>query len=113
MTASIRKASAKSAKMRALTIVLSVMFISFILGSVIVKGQSTKSASSDNTYFTNITVDKGDTLWSIASQYIDYDYYDNIYEYMEQLRTLNNITSDNVYAGDNLIVIRYSDDSDN
>ena len=112
MTVSGRN-SGRTIRISAFSIILCVLAVSFILGSVIVKGQSKKTATSDNTYFTNITVDKGDTLWSIASEYVDYDYYDNVYEYMEQLKTLNNITSDDVYAGENLIVVYYSNPSDN
>ena len=59
--------------------------------------------------FTNITVDEGDTLWSIAQANIDYDYYDSIYDYMEQLKDINNLTTDDINAGDNMIVIYYAD----
>lgn len=113
MIAAVKKISAKSGKMFALAIMLCIIFVSFILGSVIVKGQSKKYVSPRDTYFTNITVDKGDTLWSIASEHIDYDYYDDVYEYMEQLRKINNLTSDNIYEGDKIIVVYYSDSSDN
>ena len=80
-----------------------------VLGSVIVKGQSKRHASASDTYFTNITVDEGDTLWSIAQANIDYDYYDSIYDYMEQLKDINNLTTDDINAGDNMIVIYYAD----
>ncbi len=41
---------------------------------------------------------------------MDYEHYDNIYEYMEHLTALNHLTSDNLYAGEHLIVTYYASD---
>ena len=102
MTAITRRSTMISYKAVIFAILFCIMLISFVLGSVIVKGQSKR-------HFTNITVDEGDTLWSIAQANIDYDYYDSIYDYMEQLKDINNLTTDDINAGDNMIVIYYAD----
>ena len=107
MTAITRRSTMISYKAVIFAILFCIMLISFVLGSV--KGQSKRHASASDTYFTNITVDEGDTLWSIAQANIDYDYYDSIYDYMEQLKDINNLTTDDINAGDNMIVIYYAD----
>lgn len=109
MTAITRRSTMISYKAVIFAILFCIMLVSFVLGSVIVKGQSKRHASASDTYFTNITVDEGDTLWSIAQANIDYDYYDSIYDYMEQLKDINNLTTDDINAGDNMIVIYYAD----
>lgn len=109
MTAITRRSTMISYKAVIFAILFCIMLISFVLGSVIVKGQSKRHALASDTYFTNITVDEGDTLWSIAQANIDYDYYDSIYDYMEQLKDINNLTTDDINAGDNMIVIYYAD----
>lgn len=109
MIARSGRSAAVSYKKLIFAVLFCVMFISFVLGSVIVKGQSKRNASSSDTYFTNITVNEGDTLWSIAEENIDYNYYDNVYEYMDQLKSINNLTTDNIQAGDNMIVVYYAD----
>lgn len=97
--------SAKSWRAVSFAILLMIILISFILGSVIVKAQN--NSSSSKAYYTNIVVDNGDSLWSIASEYMDSSRYDSIYDYMSELRALNNMTSDKLYAGDNLIIVYY------
>ncbi len=77
---------------------------------MIVKAKSSDKAQEQKLYYTNITVEKGDTLWKIAGEYMDYEHYDNIYEYMEHLTALNHLTSDNLYAGEHLIVTYYASD---
>lgn len=88
--------------------ILTVMLTAFLFASVIVKAQSGSSALNERIYYTNITVEKGDTLWKIAEEYIDYGHYDSIYEYMEHLTRLNHLTSDNLFAGEHLIVTYYA-----
>lgn len=89
-------------------VVLSVMLIAFLSASVIVRAQNGNKSLDERIYYTNITVEKGDTLWNIAEEYMDYGHYDNIYEYMEHLTKLNHMTSDNLYAGEHLIVTYYA-----
>ena len=51
---------------------------------------------------TKVYIQSGDTLWSIAEQYVP-DGVD-ICEYMYEIRQLNNMTSGDVYAGDVITV---------
>ncbi|MCM1309369.1 MAG: LysM peptidoglycan-binding domain-containing protein [Butyrivibrio sp.] len=87
---------------------LFLILAAFLCAGVIVRAQSENAPLNEKIYYTNVTVDKGDTLWNIAEEYMDYGHYDNIYEYMEHLTKLNHLTSDNLYAGEHLIVTYYA-----
>lgn len=102
--------AAFSHRTAATAVILSVMLAVFLLASVIVKAQSAGASQEQKIYYTNITVEKGDTLWKIAREYMDYGHYASIYEYMDHLAELNHLTSDDLYAGEHLIVTYYASD---
>ena len=60
-------------------------------------------------YYTSIYVESGDSLWSIASQYMTADY-DSIYEYMAEVKNINHLQSDFLKSGTRLCVPYYSSD---
>lgn len=109
MTA-IRANISKSYRIVIIGIVLAIMFVSFLCASVAVKAQGNPASANDKIYYTNIMVDNGDTLWDIASEYVNYDHYNSVYEYMNYLKELNNLTSDALYAGTHLMVVYYVPD---
>ena len=59
-------------------------------------------------YFTYHTVDKGDTLWSMAEEYIDYDYYKDIYEYVSEVKEINHMTDDTICLGQTIVIPYFS-----
>ena len=59
-------------------------------------------------YFTSIEIAAGDTLWSIAQEYGDAQYYASADEYIEEVKHTNHLTSDALIAGQFLIVPYYS-----
>ncbi len=59
-------------------------------------------------YFTYHTVDKGDTLWSMAEEYIDYDYYKNIFEYVSEVKEINHMNGDTVRIGQTIVIPYFS-----
>lgn len=54
-------------------------------------------------FYKSITIEKGDTLWEIAEQYLTDDY-TSVQEYVYALKEMNNMNSDLIFAGDKLIV---------
>lgn len=58
----------------------------------------------------SIEIQKGDTLWSIASDYIT-DEYEDVNEYIEEIKFSNGLTSDTIHAGNYIIVPYYTDAS--
>lgn len=58
-------------------------------------------------YYTEITVQSNDTLWDIACAHIT-DEYDDVNEYIDEIRTINSLYTDEICYGDKLIVPYYS-----
>ncbi|GEM_PF-3196861 len=81
-------------------------FLVLILVSlVIVKGSVSTDTSDSTRYYTSITVESEDTLWNIADRYNHGT--ENRQDYMQSIMQLNNMTSDMLYEGKNLIVYYY------
>lgn len=59
---------------------------------------------------TSVEIQKGDTLWSIASGYISEEY-DDMKEYIDEIMVSNGLASDNIKAGSYIIVPYYADTS--
>ncbi len=57
---------------------------------------------------TSVQIKKGDTLWSIAKSYISEEYND-IGDYIDEIKTSNGLTSDTIHAGNYIIVPYYAD----
>lgn len=72
--------------------------------------QSKKSEEKFNKYYISISIKKGDTLWSIASEYMTAEY-DNIEEYILEVKRINHISGDTIYTGRYLTVPCYSVES--
>ncbi len=98
----------RTVRMTILGFLFLALFAGFVFGSVIARTQSCMAQVNENKYFTNITVMEGDSLWSVAEQYMDEEHYSSIYDYMNELRKMNNLTSDNLYVGQNLVITYYS-----
>jgi len=87
-------------------IVAFVMIIVVGLSGIFVVNASNKTTNTECTrYYTSICVDSNDTLWSIAKEYRP----DNcdITGYIRDIKAINNMSSDTIYAGQNLIVYYY------
>ena len=69
-----------------------------ILGSNLLASSQSKASNEVNTYkyYTSIEVQKGDTLWTIAQQYYA--------SYIEEVKDMNQLTSDTIHAGEYLTV---------
>lgn len=58
-------------------------------------------------YYTDITVERGDTLWDIAQEYITDDYA-SVKEYIKEVRDINTLLdADQIYEGQSLLVPYY------
>lgn len=75
-----------------------------ILGSNLLASSQSKASNEMNTYkyYTSIEVQKGDTLWTIAEQYADDDA--DYASYIEEVKEMNQLTSDTIHAGEYLTV---------
>lgn len=67
------------------------------------------NASSGFKYYKQVTVEAGDSLWDIAEEYIDYDYYKDKNSYIAEVRNINHLDADgSIMAGQSLILPYYS-----
>lgn len=97
----------KTIKMTALGVLFAVIFSGFCIGCILTNTEKCIAGSNENKYFTNITIEEGDTLWEVASEHMDEEHYDSVYEYMDELKEVNNMSSDNIYVGQNLVITYY------
>lgn len=72
-----------------------------------------KGDSTDVSYkcYKSITVANNDTLWSIAEKYMDEQHYDCINDYIEEVKHMNDLTSDMIHYGEYLIIPYYESDA--
>lgn len=96
---------------RAAVIILTagIILCGVLLGSSIMA--SGKSRASDEMvsfkYYTSIQIEQGDTLWSIASDYMSPEY-DSIQEYIAEVKELNQLGPDDIHSGQYLTIPYYS-----
>lgn len=81
-----------------------------ILLSVCILGLFNASASEDKAnqqvkkQYSSIIVQPQDNLWKIAEKYVQYE---SISSYVDNVKKLNNMNEDTIYAGNSIIVYYY------
>ena len=107
---SLRKREAVVRRQRsalAIAIIL-VVTLGILLGSSInALASSDKDISSYNKYYVSIRVESGDTLWTIADEYVEGFNLSKI-DYIQEVCQINGISEDNIKAGDHIVVPYYS-----
>lgn len=95
-------------------LVIALAAITIVLFFIIIMQTSISSTASDSShivnykYYKSVEIKKGDTLWSIANEYIDYNEYENIDEYIKEIMKTNSLKSSSIKAGRYLIIPYYS-----
>ena len=90
-----------------LCMVSTIVLVSFVIIVGSVKGKA-DTEECQYKYYTGITVQYGDSLWSIADQYADKEHYDHL-SYIKEVKSINHIQDENeIIAGKLLIVPYYS-----
>jgi len=64
----------------------------------------TMEGNKENKYYTRILIERGDTLWSISGNYMDYNYYKNRSEFIQELKVINSLDSNKIISGNYIIV---------
>ena len=90
--------------------VMLVLVLAFNFGTLLSSAHNSRQEDPVNyKYYKSIQIEKGDTFWSIAKEYMT-DEYKSIYEYMEELMIVNQLNTseiDNLQEGDFLTVVYY------
>lgn len=68
------------------------------------------AVSGANKYYKSVTIMPGDTLWSLAEEYMDPMQYTDARDYIKELRQINSLDSDSIKSGCHIIVSCYSYD---
>ena len=93
----------------AISIIL-IITLGILLGSSMnALASSDKDISSYNKYYISIRIESGDTLWTIADEYID-GFNLSKTDYIDEICQINGISEDNIHAGDYIVVPYYSQD---
>lgn len=61
---------------------------------------------SGHKYYKSVELKSGDTLWTIAKTYMG-EYYESTEDYVEELISINGLSSDEIYEGEFLIISYY------
>lgn len=77
--------------------------------TTIISDASTELGDISFKYYTSVEVNYGDSLWSIAEQYMSGEHYKNQKEYIAEVVSINHLQTEDITAGQNLIVPYYSD----
>lgn len=67
---------------------------------------SAKKLSHREKVVTSVKIQKGDSLWSIANEYIS-DEYDDMNSYIDEIKRTNGLTDDTIHEGRFIIVPYY------
>lgn len=85
------------------------ILVVFSVSGLVTNARST-SDKQEYKYYMNYELERGDSLWSVASMYCD-DHYDSVEDYMDEICIINSITCDTeLLAGTSLIIPYYSFD---
>ena len=92
-----------------LAVILGVLGMVLIFPLNIAEVNATESINiSSHKYFTSYVVEKNDTLWDIAEEYMSPEY-DSIYEYIDEVMKSNHLKSTDIRYGQMLILPYYTD----
>lgn len=94
------------ARIRQIIFVLAIIAVIAIGRFMITSASERMQAPHMNKYYTSISVQEDDTLWTIAGKYNSGTEDNN--SYIRSLKKLNNMTSDTLYKGENLLIYYFS-----
>ena len=95
---------------RRMILLLAALFVitlgSVVFGTIFSKAKNPTADITQYKYYKSITIESGDSLWSIAEEYCT-DAYEDTREYVDELKELNSLTSDTIHEGQHLLVAYY------
>ena len=113
--AAARRTAARKRLRKSLIRVCSIIFIfTAAMAAVIILScnavKTHASVSGATKYYKSVTIMPGDTLWSIAEEYMDPMQYKDARDYIKEIRQINSIGSDSINSGCHIVVACYSYD---
>lgn len=109
-----RKRREKQLRRRIITTLVMASVIIFLVMFISFSFMSDASANKDHEqyrYYSSVTVTAGDSVWSIANEYMDPLHYRSVKALVNDIASVNRISSDaKLVAGSQIIVPYYSDE---
>lgn len=109
----IKKAGAfiyKHSKLAFACVVIIALVITVIVGNKD-GGMNTNASTRNQKFFTCIDIGYGMTLTDIAEQYMTEEYH-SVSDYIDEVKSINNLTSDCITSGATLVVPYYAEPMD-
>ncbi len=106
----VQKKKAKQIAKRKLVLLIAtflVILIGCIVFGSIFSSAHVSEADTERKYYKSIEIQKGDTLWDIAEEYVSDIYYESKQDYVDELKEVNGLQSDMIHEGQYLIVVYY------
>lgn len=105
-----REAIVRAQKGIIAVVVIIIVSLALLLGTGIrALASSKEDPAAYNKYYKSVRVETGDTLWTIADEYIQNLNIDKM-EYIEEICELNKMDGDYIQAGEYIVVAYYSKD---
>ena len=98
-----KKKSLAAALVTAAILSLVLTGVAVLSSGIAIQAQEDRQACK---MYTSIRIEKGDTLWAIASRYMD-GHYSTIQEYIDEVKFINELTSDTIHEDAYLLVPYY------
>lgn len=70
-------------------------------------GSIKANASSDYKYYTDIVVEPGESLWTLAEEYVNYDHYRDINCYINEVRSINHLAEESCLTAGQILIVPY------
>lgn len=90
---------------KALVISLCILIIG---GAIVIGTSDSRAKSNTKKCFECIEIEADDTLWTIAEEYMTSEY-DSIEDYIDEVKSINNLTGDIIIDGGSLIIPYYAE----
>ena len=97
-----RQMTVKSLRM---VIICSILIFAVSIGGIIVKADDSNRTRTYK-YYTTVSVEDNDTLWSLADRYNNGD--EDTASYINNIMQMNDLSSDTIHSGKNLVIYYYS-----
>ena len=98
-----KKQVAKQKMVLLLATVLIITIGSIVFGCIFSSAKEQEDNVIQYKYYKSITIQSGDSLWSIAEKYCTDDY-ESTQAYVDELKQLNALNSETIHAGQHLLV---------
>ncbi len=98
-----KKQVARQKKILLITIASVILAVSVICGTILSFAKNPETDVIRYKYYKSITIEQGDSLWSIAKEYAC----DDTHDYIKEIKQLNGLNSETIHEGQHLIVAYY------